>query len=110
MKLALLAVLAMALGGCALTVAEIQKISDAAAQAAEVRVTKAVEKKLVSEGIAVEEAKKLAVIAGKKAADLARKAAEKAIPVSQDEKSSKTGAAVMAALMAGLQLLAGRKA
>lgn len=109
MRLVLLAVLIASLVGCALTAGEIQKISDAAALAAELRVTQQVEKRLISEGIAVEEARKLAVIAGEKAADLARKVAESTIPVSQDEKSSKTGAAVLTALMAGLQLLAGRK-
>ena len=109
MRLVLLVVLIASLAGCALTAAEVQRITDAAADAAELRVSRQVEKKLVSEGIAVEEAKKMAAIAGAKAADLARKLAEKTIPVSEDEKSSKTGAAVMAALMAGLQLLSGRK-
>lgn len=110
MRLLLLAVLIATLVGCALTLEEITQISDRAAFAAETRVKKEVEKKLLEQGVAVVEAQKLALIAGKKASDLARKAVEAAIPVSQDEKSSKTGAAVMTALMAGLQLLAGVRA
>ncbi len=98
MRLVILLVPAVLLGGCALTADERKAILD---EAADIAAFKAYEK-AKSAGVDEESAKKV----GEVARDEARKLVEKALPRAEAEKRSKFGGA-LASLLLGLLQLAG---
>jgi hypothetical protein len=111
MRIALLVLVPLTLLGCALTRAEIETLGTVIADRAAKTASDAVYAKSVKEGLSPVAAKELADLAGKKAAELAKSLAEKAIPETEGEKRSKTEGAIAGIVMMILQGLsaAGRK-